>query len=159
MVRTERRGGCALIAGGCAGKQGGVVTMSALKDRFMPRGLICSLSMVATVFLFAAPVFAQQFMTEAELLATIPGSTIDGKTDKGKKWVQAYSKFDGKKKKGAIAGKFEGADIKSKWYVENDQWCENWGDGHACWQVEQVAPKKLRMYLDGKPRPNLWVLR
>lgn len=114
---------------------------------------------IAALFLFAAPAVAQTFMSEDELLATIPGSTIDGKTDKGKKWVQAYSAFDGKKKKGAIAGKFEGADIKSKWYVEDGQWCENWGDGQACWQVERVSAKKLRMYADGKPRPNLWVLR
>ncbi|MFN6951503.1 MAG: hypothetical protein ACK4NE_02770 [Albidovulum sp.] len=98
-------------------------------------------------------------MSEEELLATFPGSTIDGKTDKGKKWAQAYSAYDGKNKKGVIAGKFDGADIKSKWYVENGKWCENWGDGHACWQVERVGARKLRMYVDGKPRPNLWVLR
>lgn len=114
---------------------------------------------VATLFMFTAPAFAQTFMSEDELLATIPGSTIDGKTDKGKKWVQAYSKYDGKHKKGAIAGKFDGADIKSKWYVEDGQWCENWGDGHACWQVERLGPKKLRMFDGGKPRPNPWVLR
>lgn len=102
---------------------------------------------------------AQEFMSEEELLATIPGSTIDGKTDKGVAWVQAYSAYDGKKKKGRIAGEFEGQAIESTWYVENGQWCEDWGSGNACWQVEMVGKKKLRMYLDGKPRPNLWKLR
>jgi hypothetical protein len=114
---------------------------------------------IAALLFFAAPAIAQTFMSEDELLATFPGSTIDGKTNKGVKWVQAYSAFDGKKKKGAIAGKFDGADIKSKWYVENGMWCENWGEGHACWQVERVSAKKLRMYENGKPRSNLWVLR
>lgn len=118
-----------------------------------------SAAVAAAAFLLAAPVFAQTFMSEDELLATIPGSTIDSKTDKGKKWAQAYSKFDGKHKKGAVAGKMEGQDYKAKWYVENGQWCENWGDGHACWEVERVDAKKLRFYVDGKPRPNLWVLR
>lgn len=102
---------------------------------------------------------AQQFMSEEELLATFPGSTIDGKTDKGVPWVQAYSKFDGKNKKGVIAGDFDGTEIKSTWYVQDGQWCEDWGDGSACWQVERVGKKKLRMYVDGNPRPNLWKLR
>lgn len=118
-----------------------------------------AIATVATLFLFAAPAMAQTFMSEDELLATIPGSTIDSKTDEGVKWAQAYSKFDGKKRKGAVAGNFDGTAFKSKWYVENGQWCENWGDGQACWQVERVSAKKLRMYADGKPRPNLWVLR
>ncbi|MCC0065124.1 MAG: hypothetical protein H6895_13735 [Defluviimonas sp.] len=121
--------------------------------------LMPSAALAASLFLFATPVAAQTFMSEDELLATIPGSTIDGKTDQGEKWVQAYSAFDGKKKKGVIAGKSGGADFKSKWYVENGQWCENWGDGHACFQVERVSKKELRMYRDGKARPNLWVLR
>ena len=104
-------------------------------------------------------VSAQQFMSEDELLATIPGSTIDGKTDKGVAWAQAYSKYNGSKKKGAISGVFEDSKYDSIWYVQDGQWCEDWGDGNACWQVERVSAKKLRMYADGKPRPNLWVLR
>lgn len=102
---------------------------------------------------------AQEFMSEEELLATIPGSTIDGKTDKGVEWVQAYSAYDGKHKKGKIAGDFQGQAIKSRWYVEHGQWCEDWGSGNACWQVEKIGKKKLRMYQDGHPRPNPWVLR
>lgn len=114
---------------------------------------------VAAVFLLTTPVFAQTFMSEDELLATIPGSTIDGKNNKGKPWVQAYSKYDGKHKKGAIAGNSDGNSFKSKWSVKKGQWCENWGSGDECWQVERVSPKELRMYAGGKPRPNLWVLR
>ncbi len=102
---------------------------------------------------------AQSFMTEEELLATIPGSMINGKTDKGAPWAQSYSKYKGSKKKGVIKGVMNDVKFDSKWYVENGQWCEDWGDGHACWQVERVDAKSLRMYVDGKARPNLWVLK
>ncbi len=46
--------------------------------------------------------------------------------------------------------------MASKWYVEGDKWCENWGDGHACWDVEQVDAKSLRLYENGKAKKNLW---
>lgn len=108
---------------------------------------------------FAAPMAnAQTFMTEEELLATIPGSSISAKTDEGVKWVQNYSKANGKRK-GAIKGLFKGEKITSKWFVRDGQWCENWGSGEGCWSVERVDAKSLRMYSDGKPRPNLWKLK
>jgi hypothetical protein len=105
------------------------------------------------------PGLAQNFMSEDELLATIPGSTIDGKTDSGVAWVQGYSKRKGNKKSGVIKGSFDGQEINSKWFVKDGQWCEDWGSGSQCWQVERIDEKSLRMYENGKPRPNPWVLR
>ncbi|MEL6432198.1 MAG: hypothetical protein AAFQ28_00175 [Pseudomonadota bacterium] len=109
----------------------------------------------------AVPAQAQQFMSEAELLATIPGSQIsgisnqDGKTE----WVQAYSKYNGRTN-GAISGLWDGKDkYKAKWFVRNGQWCEEWDSGKGCWQVERLSEKKLRIYLDGKPFKNTWSIR
>ena len=94
---------------------------------------------------------AQTFMTEDELLATIPGSSVNSKTNKGVNWAQNYSKANGKRK-GVIKGIFDGAKYDAKWFVKGGQWCENWGDGEGCWSVEQVDAKSLPMYENGKPR-------
>jgi hypothetical protein len=112
-------------------------------------GLLCGLAPMAN---------AQTFMTEEELLATIPGSSISSKTDEGVKWAQNYSKANGKRK-GAVKGVFDGTKYDAKWYVENGLWCEDWGDGHECFGVERVDAKSLRMYRGDKPRPNLWKLK
>lgn len=110
----------------------------------------------ATLLLTALPATAATFLTEQQLLATFPGHTVNSKTDKGVSWAQAYGKG---KKTGAIAGKFDGKDYKATWFVRNGMWCENWGDGEACWQVEDAGKGKYRMYKDGKPRPNLWAVK
>lgn len=112
-----------------------------------------------TAFLLAAPASAQQFMTEDELLATIPGSTIDGTSNDGTRWAQAYSGYKGGKKAGSINVNFGGEKSKSKWSVKGGMWCEDWGSDSACWQVERVSDNELRMYANGKPRKHLWVLR
>lgn len=121
--------------------------------------LCVTVALTAMLTSFPAAVLAQSFMTEEELLATIPGSMINGKTNKGVPWAQSYGAYKGGKKKGAIKGIMNDTKFDSKWYVENGQWCEDWGDGQACWQVERVDEKSLRMYADGKPRPNLWILK
>ena len=113
-------------------------------------------SAVLGLLFVTSPARAQEFMTQAELLATIPGHTIQAKTDKGVPWAQTYSAG---KKKGTIAVNFNGEMLKSKWYVKGDQWCEDWGDGKACWDVEQVDANSLRMYENGKPKKNLWKLK
>lgn len=120
--------------------------------------LACTAAIAATALLVSAPAFAQTFMSDEELLATIPGSIIDSTSKDGTRWAQAYSKHGGKKS-GSINVNFGGAKSKSKWSVKDGQWCEDWGSGNACWQVEQVSEKELRMYENGKPKPNLWVMR
>lgn len=113
---------------------------------------------VCVAAVFAPMAQAQTFMTEEELLATIPGSSISSKTDKGVKWAQNYSTANGKRK-GAIKGVFEDTKYDAKWYVQNGLWCEDWGDGNECWNVERVDAKSLRMYRGDEPRPNLWKLK
>ncbi len=101
---------------------------------------------------------AQEFMKQDQLLATFPGATISARTVRGVPWSQTYSADTKGSKKGTITGVFNGKPMKSKWYVEGDTWCENWGDGHSCWQVERVDAKSLRLYEGGKPKKNLWKL-
>lgn len=114
------------------------------------------ISAAAGLFFVASPVSAQEFMTQAELLATIPGRTIQAKTDKGVPWAQAYSAG---KKKGTIAVNFNGEKSASKWFVKGDKWCEDWGSGKACWDVERVDESSLRMYENGKAKKHLWKLK
>lgn len=116
-------------------------------------------ALTAMLTSFPAAVLAQSFMTENELLATIPGSMINSKTNEDVPWAQSYSAYKGGKKKGVVKGIMNDTKYDAKWYVENGQWCEDWGDGQACWQVERVDEKSLRMYANGKPRPNLWILK
>lgn len=102
---------------------------------------------------------AATFLTEKELLATIPGATIHGVSSKDNKtkWIQNYGKG---KRKGKIAGLWAGKDqYKAEWYVKDGKWCEKWDGGEACWHVEQVKPNKLRAYDDGKPKKHLWIIK
>jgi hypothetical protein len=99
-----------------------------------------------------------KFMTESELMATIPGRAISAKSNNGVDWTQKYSAAN-KQKKGNIDGVFDGKAYKAKWFVKDGQWCENWGDGQACWMVERTGSKTLRLYENGKPKKNLWNLK
>ena len=120
----------------------------------LPRALV-----LCTVAFSIAPVasaHAQDFLSKAQLLALIPGHRIDSVSKDGTAWFQIYSKG---KSKGTIKGDFGGEAVKAKWFVTGDTWCENWGTGKACWQVEQVDATSLRMYENGKPKPNLWKLK
>jgi hypothetical protein len=102
---------------------------------------------------------ATEFMSEKEILQTIPGSVIRSTSNDGTKWVQSYSGYKGGAKKGIIKGNFGGTKYDAKWFVKKGQWCENWGDGEACWQVERVDAKSLRLYENGKAKKNLWKLK
>lgn len=130
----------------------------------LSRHFAMKIAFAAALGLASVPIMAtasqgKTFMTQAELLAAIPGSTIDAKDNKGVAWAQSYSAFSGGKKDGVIKGNYGGKKYDAKWFVQDDQWCENWGDGQACWQVERVDEKSLRMYENGKPKKNLWKLR
>ena len=104
---------------------------------------------------------AQDFMTQAELLATIPGSQISGISNRDGKtpWVQAYSKANSKNR-GLLNGIWNKKDkYQSEWYVKGDQWCEKWDSGEGCWSAERIRKKNLRMYKDGEPLKNTWNLK
>jgi len=113
------------------------------------------------LFVLPANAQAQQFMTQAELLATIPGSQISGVSNKDGKtpWVQAYSKSNSSKK-GVVSGIWnKKSKYQMEWYVKGDQWCEKWDSGEGCWSIERVSAKKLRVHKDGKPLKNTWNLK
>ena len=114
----------------------------------------------ATVLAFSTvEASSQDFMTQEQLLALIPGATIKAKDNKGTPWTQVYGAYNGTKKKGKITGDYDGTSIKSKWYVNGNQWCEDWGSGHACWDVELVGARSVRMYENGVPKKNVWKLQ
>ena len=117
--------------------------------------LVLAVVSSASTFATTRDVHAQEFMKKEELLVTIPGHTIRAKSNDGTAWFQVYSAG---KKKGLIEGEFGGEPIKSKWYVKGDKWCEDWGSGKACWDVERVDASSLRMYENGKPKKNVWKL-
>ena len=132
-----------------------------------PIGILGHLSLagilgVAVVFFCISAPFAnaQTFLTDAELLDVIPGMTVYSKTDRGVPWAQNYSASDvDDAKKGAIRGIFGKRKYYAKWFVRDGKWCENWGKGQACWNVEQVNSTSLRLYSGSTPRPNLWYLK
>ena len=102
---------------------------------------------------------ASQFMTQSQLLATIPGATLygtssnDGKTH----WVQKYSKGG---TSGAISGLWGGAPYTSTWSVKGDMWCEKGDDFDACWSMLRVKDKELQPYKDGTEKlKNPWFIK
>ena len=155
-------GGGFAITFGFVGAKANFCTLGALSDIVNTgHGGRVRMWLLAAVFAAALPAVgaAQDFMTQEQLLATIPGSTIHAKTNEGVPWAQAYSAYKGGKKKGVISVNFNGEKSTSKWSVKGNQWCEDWGSGHACWDVEQVDAKSLRMYENGKPKKNLWKIQ
>ena len=127
----------------------------------MTYSIIRSCNFAAAIMLsamVASSATAQEFLTQKELLATIPGNTAygisneDGKT----RWIQNYGKG---RKKGKIAGIYGKNKYESKWSVKGNLWCEDWGTGGGCWNFEKVDSKSYRVYKDGKPLKNLWKLK
>ena len=103
----------------------------------------------ATVLAMSGSAQAQDFMTQKELLATIPGSTVSGiaNSDGKTPWAQAYGKG---RKKGKIAGNFGGDTYEAKWFVDGNQWCEDWGSGSGCFQFVRLSEKELLPYKNGQ---------
>lgn len=104
---------------------------------------------------------AQEFMTQEELLATIPGGQLSGVSNNDGKtpWVQAYSKATSKKN-GKLNGLWDGKDkYTGDWFVKGDQWCEKGDWGQKCWSVERIGTKEFRIYEDGIPKKNTWKLK
>ena len=105
--------------------------------------------------------FAQVFMTQEELLATIPGGQLSGVSNNDGKtpWIQAYSKATSKKN-GKLNGLWDGKDkYKGDWFVKDDQWCEKGNWGQKCWSVERIGVNEFRIYENGQPKKNTWKLK
>jgi hypothetical protein len=104
---------------------------------------------------------AQQasFMTQSELLATIPGATLYGisSNDGATPWVQAYSSGG---KKGIISGLWNEDPYQARWYVKDDMWCETGNEYDTCWSVVKVSDKQLQAYKEGGEKTkNPWNIR
>ena len=83
---------------------------------------------------------------------------MTGLDEQNNKWQQTYSDDTGTRK-GTISGIWKGDDYKAKWYVKGDNWCERGNDWKKCWQIVWQGPKKLKMYMKGKPEKNLWTIK
>ena len=121
-----------------------------------------SKAVVLVAFYLMVPTVAtaQNFMSQEELLATIPGGQVSGisNSDGKTRWAQAYSKATSKKK-GVYNGLWGKDKYKGEWYVKGDQWCEKGDWGEKCWSIERVGAKELRIYDEGKPKKNTWKLK
>jgi len=119
-----------------------------------------SLVFGVVISIASASAHAQTFMSEHELLNTFPGNSSrgvansDGKTP----WSQTYSAYNGKKAKGTIKGKYGDDPYKATWYIRKGKWCENWGSGKACWDMERVDDTTIRLYKKGKPLEQTWTV-
>ena len=106
---------------------------------------IFKVSALATALMLCGSIYAnaQEYMTEKELLSTLPGATIYGISEKDGKtrWVQTYGKG---RKKGNISGVFGKDKYKAKWSISGNVWCEDWGCGNGCWQIVRIDAKTLQ---------------
>ncbi len=103
---------------------------------------------------------AQTFMTEEELMSTFPGATISGisNTDGKTKWSLTIGQpKKAGKKKGKYTGVFGGDETKGKWYIKKGKWCDNWGSGKDCWDIERVDATTFQPYKKGEAL-NIWNL-
>ena len=102
---------------------------------------------------------AQTFMTEEEMLNTLPGaklggiSSSDGKTP----WEQTYGAPENGKSGGKGKGLWDSnAAYSFTWKVKNGQWCEYWKNGKACWEAVLIDDTTIQMYKKGKKMSQVW---
>lgn len=103
---------------------------------------------------------AAEFLTEKELLSTIPGATLTGisNDDLETTWVQTYEYGD---RKGTSSGFFGGRPYISDWRVGRGLWCETWvsnsgGGDTGCWRIEMIDQNTLQPWHGTRKLPNVW---
>lgn len=100
-----------------------------------------------------------QFLTQSQLLATIPGNVLHGtsSSDGKTQWVQKYSKGG---TSGAISGLWGGESYTSTWYVKDDMWCEKSDTVDGCWSIQKTGSKQLQAYKNGTEKlKNPWLIK
>ena len=121
--------------------------------------LVIKIFVLVFVSAFVQATYAQTFLTKEEMLATFPGAKIGGisSSDGKSAWEQTYGHPKAGKTKGKGKGLWKKKDTyKFKWYIKKGKWCENWGSGKACWDVELVDDVTIQMYKKGKKLPQVW---
>lgn len=124
-------------------------------------GRQAAIGVVLGVLVAALPVSgsAQEFMSEEEMLATLPGVQASGISTEGKNWAQVYSKRSGKKKNGKFNGVYDGAKYTGKWVIKDDQWCEETSDGWSgCFNFVHSGSNEIIAYRNGK-KQNPWTIK
>ena len=110
--------------------------------------------------LFNPAVWAQNFMSEKEMLDTFSGATVTGLLKNGNaRWTQVYEEFDTGQTEGDISGDLNGRPYTSTWFIRKGKWCENWGSGNGCYDFVQVDEKTIRAYEKGTPLAHLWEIQ
>lgn len=102
---------------------------------------------------------AQTFMTEEEMLNTIPGAKLGGisSSDGETPWEQTYAKPKKGNSKGKGTGIWNNTDTyKFSWKIKKGKWCENWNGGSACWNAELIDESTIQMYKKGKKMSQVW---
>lgn len=103
---------------------------------------------------------ATEFMTEKELLSTIPGATLTGISNEDFEtiWIQTYEHGD---RSGTSSGFFGGSPYSSDWRVGRGLWCETWvtvsgASDMGCWRIEMVNAETLQPWHGEIKLPNQW---
>lgn len=121
-------------------------------------GLTLAVTFAIAISLAPHGAGAQSFMSEEEMLATLPGAQVSGKSRDGTPWAQAYGKRSGNKTNGIFNGVFGTEKYKGKWAVRNGEWCEDTGDWQGCFRFVRTGDKTLAAYRDGKQQ-NDWQIK
>ncbi|MBS0564136.1 MAG: hypothetical protein JSR87_06600 [Proteobacteria bacterium] len=122
------------------------------------RALAVSTAILATAFAAPGVMHAQEFMSEEELLQTLPGHEAHSVDKKGNAWAQVYSARSGSKKSGVFNGVWKTDKYTGKWTVKNGQWCEDTGDWQGCFQFVRIDAKTILAYRDGQKQKQ-WTLK
>lgn len=100
----------------------------------------------------------QTFLTEEEMLATLPGAQIAANDLDGNPWSQTYGAARGKTAGGDFSGVWKDKKYKGKWQVKDGQWCEATKGWQGCFQFARKDAHTLLVFRDGKPDPD-WTLK
>lgn len=118
-----------------------------------------AIALALTAWVAAPAAQAQTFMTEDEMLASLPGVQVNGTSQDGVAWAQAYSKRSGTKKDGIFNGVYGSDKYTGTWAIRNGQWCEETSDGwQGCFNFVRDGDKALISYRDGKKR-GTWKIK
>lgn len=99
-----------------------------------------------------------------QLAALFSEATMSGLSNgtPGATFEQTYKEIKLGHTKGKLKGKWtengNTSTYKAKWSIKNDQWCEKWKGGNACWDVVQIGGNEYQFYKDSEPLSVTWFI-